>query len=137
MSNSILRVPEAVNEPVRSYAPGSPEKASLKAKLLEMSNEEIEIPIIIGGEEIRTGSTIKVVCPHEHGHVLAVCHQAGAREVEKAVSAARSAWQSWSEMSWEARAAIFIKAAELLAGPWRDTLNAATMLNQSKSVYRC
>lgn len=136
MLSGVIRIPEPVNEPVCNYAPGSPEKQSLKAKLREMLSREVEIPLIIGGEEVRTGSTAKVVCPHDHGHVLAVYHRAGAREVEKAVAATRRAWQSWSEMPWESRAAVFLKAAELLAGPWRDTLNAATMLNQSKTVYQ-
>jgi 1-pyrroline-5-carboxylate dehydrogenase len=134
--NGDIGVPEPVNEPVRSYAPGSPEKISLKTQLHEMMRREIEIPLIIGGAEVRTGLTANVICPHDHGHVLAVCHQAGAKEVERAVAAARTAWRSWSEMPWEARAAVFLRAAELLAGPWRDTLNAATMLNQSKSVYQ-
>jgi len=136
VSNGMHRVPQPVNEPVRDYAPGSPEKRSLKVKLREMMNREIEIPVIIGGEEIRTGTTARVVCPHNHGHGLAVCHQAGAREVEKAIVAARNAWRSWSELPWESRAAVFLKAAELLAGPWRDVLNASTMLNQSKSVFQ-
>ncbi len=136
MTNSNIRVPKPINEPVLAYAPGSPEKQSLKAKLNEMLKQEVEIPLIIGGEEVRTGSTVKVVCPHDHRHVLGVCHQARAKEVELAVAAARNAWRSWSEMPWEARAAIFLKAAELLSGPWRDTLNASTMLNQSKSVFQ-
>ena len=136
MPNSILQVPEPINEPVRSYARGTPEKQSLKSALREMSGREIEIPLIIDGEEIRTGTTLRVVCPHDHGRVLGVCHQAGPKEVEMAVAAARRAWQNWSEMPWHERAAVFLKAAELLAGPWRDTLNASTMLNQSKSVYQ-
>ncbi len=136
MTNSNIRVPKPVNEPVLTYAPGSPEKQSLKAKLHEMLKREVEIPLIIGGEEVHTGSTAKVVCPHDQRQMLGVCHQAGAKEVEQAVTAARNAWRSWSEMPWEARAAIFLKAAELLSGPWRDTLNASTMLNQSKSVFQ-
>jgi 1-pyrroline-5-carboxylate dehydrogenase len=134
--DGVIGIPDPVNEPVRNYAPGSAEKHSLKAKLREMLSRQVEIPLIIGGEEIRTGSTVKAVCPHDHGHVLALCHMAGAKEVEMAVTAARRAWQIWSETPWEARAAVFLKAAELLAGPWRDTVNAATMLNQSKSVYQ-
>ncbi len=136
MSNSILRIPKPTNEPVLDYAPDSPERGSLKAKLREMLSREIEIPLIIGGKEIRTSSTAKAVCPHDHGRLLAIFHQAGPKEVDMAVTAARSAWQTWSEMPWETRAAVFLKAAELLAGPWRDTLNAATMLNQSKTVYQ-
>lgn len=136
MNNGILRVPEPVNEPVRNYAPGSREKIYLKSKLREMMSQAIDIPLIIGGVEVRTGRKIDVVCPHDHGHVLASCHLAGPKEVEQAITAARSAWPLWSETPWEARAAVFLKAAELLAGPWRDVLNGSTMLNQSKSVYQ-
>jgi len=136
MSNGIVPVPIPVNEPVRAYEPGSPEKASLKAKLQEMLAEEIEIPLIIGGEEVRTGKTAKAVCPHDHGHVLGVYHKAGEAEVARAIEASQAAWREWSEMPWEHRAAVMLKAAELLAGPWRDTLNAACMLNQSKTVFQ-
>jgi len=136
MANGIVPVPKPENEPVRAYAPGSPEKAALKAALDEMLETEIEIPLIIGGKEVRTGRTGKAVCPHDHGHVLATYHQAGPQEVEAAIAAAREAWKSWSEMDWEARAAVFLKAADLLAGPWRYRLNAACMLNQSKTVFQ-
>jgi 1-pyrroline-5-carboxylate dehydrogenase len=136
MFASVVSVPVPRNEPVRSYAPGSPEKKSLKAKLREMLAQEIEIPVIVGGKEIRTGMIAKAVCPHDHGHVLATYHQAGPKEIEQAVAAARDAWKTWSAMPWEARASIFLKAAELLAGPWRDVLNSATMLNQSKTVFQ-
>ena len=136
MLSGVISVPPPRNEPVRSYAPGSAEKKSLKAKLREMLAQEIEIPVIVGGKEIRTGATARAVCPHDHGHVLAVYHQAGPKEIEQAVAAARDAWHRWSATPWEARASIFLKAAELLAGPWRDVLNAATMLNQSKTVFQ-
>ena len=136
MSNAITQVPAPRNEPIRNYAPGSAEKAALKAKLAEMSSQVIEIPLIIGGQEVRTGNLAECVMPHNHGHVLARYHQAGPEEVRAAAAAAEAAWREWSEMPWEARAAIFLKAADLLAGPWRDTLNAATMLNQSKSVFQ-
>ena len=136
MANGIVCVPEPVNEPVRSYGPGSTEKLSLKGKLAEMLAEQIEIPVIVGGREIRTRHTTEAVCPHDHGHVLATVHQAGPKEVEKAVEAADKAWHEWSEMDWEARSAVLLKAADLLAGPWRDTINAATMLGQSKTVYQ-
>jgi 1-pyrroline-5-carboxylate dehydrogenase len=136
MANGIVPVPKPVNEPIKAYAPGSPEKASLKAKMNEVLAEEIEIPLIIGGKEVRTGSTAQAVCPHDHKHVLATYHKAGPKEVEQAVAAARQAWSTWSEMAWEDRAAVILKAGELLAGPWRDTLNAATMLNQSKNVFQ-
>ena len=136
MANAIVRVPEPINEPVHSYAPGSSEKASLKARLQEMLADPIEIPVIVGGEEIRTGTLESCICPHDHAHVLATVHQAAGLEVDRAVEASTAAWQEWSELDWEARAAVFLKAADLLAGPWRDTINAATMLNQSKNVYQ-
>ena len=136
MANGIVPVPPPVNEPIRSYAPGSPEKASLKAKIREMLGEEIEMPLIIGGKEVRTGNTAKAVCPHDHKHVLGTYHMAGESEVQQAIEAAGEAWKSWSETPWEHRAAVMLKAAELLAGPWRDTLNAACMLNQSKNVFQ-
>jgi 1-pyrroline-5-carboxylate dehydrogenase len=136
MANGVVRVPEPVNEAVQSFAPGSAEKISLKKRLDEMLSELIEIPVSIGGKEIRTGNTTTAVCPHDHGHVLATVHQAGPKEVERAVVAADKAWYDWSEMGWESRAAVLLKAADLLAGPWRDTLNASTMLNQSKTAYQ-
>jgi 1-pyrroline-5-carboxylate dehydrogenase len=136
MSNAIFSIPVPGNEPVRSYAPGSAEKKSLKKRLDQMMAEEIEIPILIGGREVRTGNLGTAVCPHDHQHVLARYHQAGAAEVQAAAEAAKQAWHDWSETSWEARASVLLKAAELLAGPWRDTLNAASMLNQSKTVFQ-
>jgi 1-pyrroline-5-carboxylate dehydrogenase len=136
MSNAITSVPFPKNEPVRSYGPGSPEKASIKAKLVEMAGQEIEIPLIIGGREVRTGNLAECVIPHDHGHVLARYHQAGAEEVNQAAAAAAEAFGAWSQMPWEDRASVFLKAADLLVGPWRDTLNAATMLNQSKTVFQ-
>jgi len=102
----------------------------------EMLAEEIEIPLIIGGREVRTGKMGTAVCPHDHGHVLGRYHKAGEKEVQMAIEAAGEAWKTWSEMPWEDRAAIMLRAAELLAGPWRDTLNAACMLNQSKTVFQ-
>ena len=136
MPNAITSTPVPVNEPVLSYGPGSAEKASLKEKLAAMLDQQVEVPLVIGGEEVRTGDTVDMVCPHDHRHVLGRFHQAGPAEVERAVVAAARAWEEWSEMGWEARAAVFLKAADLLAGPWRDTLNAATMLNQSKTVFQ-
>jgi 1-pyrroline-5-carboxylate dehydrogenase len=136
MSNAIFPLAAPVNEPVRSYAPGSSEKKSLKKRLDEMLVEEIEIPLIIGGKEVRTGDTAKAVSPHDHQHVLATYHQAGAAEVEAAAKAAKAAWRDWSAAAWEDRAAVLLKAADLLAGPWRDTLNGASMLNQSKTVFQ-
>ncbi|MCU0234584.1 MAG: L-glutamate gamma-semialdehyde dehydrogenase [Thermoanaerobaculales bacterium] len=136
MANGIVPIPPPVNETIRSYAPGSPEKASLKARIRQMLGERIEMPLIIGGKEVRTGKTAEAVCPHDHRHVLGTYHLAGEAEVRMAIDAAAEAWRSWSETPWEHRAAVMLKAAELLAGPWRDTLNAACMLNQSKSVFQ-
>jgi len=127
-------VPE--NEPILGYAPGSPERDELKARLATMAAEEIEIPLVIGGQEVRTGGTVEAVMPHDHKHVLATWHRAGAREAEMAIQAASEAWRDWSSWSFEDRAAVFLRAADLLAGPRRQTLNAATMLGQSKTAHQ-
>jgi 1-pyrroline-5-carboxylate dehydrogenase len=132
----IFRVPPPVNEPVRDYAPGSRERASLQLRLEQMRNERLEIPLNIGGEEVRTGKLREAVMPHDKDHVLADVHQGGPKEVEKAISASAEAWEDWHRVPWEERAAVFLRAAELLAGPWRDTLNAATMLGQSKTAHQ-
>lgn len=136
MANAIFTLPLPANEPVRSYAPGSPEKIQLKAKLKEMREKQIEIPLIIGGKEIKTGKKGRCVLPHNHQHVVAEYHQASEKEVNQAIQAAIEAQKKWAAMPWYDRVAIFMKAAELLAGPWRDTLNAATMLGQSKNVFQ-
>jgi 1-pyrroline-5-carboxylate dehydrogenase len=125
-----------VNEPVRSYAPGSPERASLKARLKAMAGERADIPVIVGGKDYRTGDTAHAVMPHAHEHVLADWHKATEEQVTKAVAAAREAQREWGSWAWEDRAAVFLKAAELLATTWRDTVNAATMLGQSKTAYQ-
>lgn len=130
------RVPLPVNEPVKTYAPGSPEKAALKERLKSMASERPDIPIVIGGEEIRTGETATAVMPHNHKHVLADWHKASPKNVEQAIAAAAKARKEWSNWAWEDRAAVFLKAAELLATTWRPTLNAATMLGQSKTVFQ-
>ncbi len=134
--NGVFRVPQPSNEPVRSYGPGSPEKAAITAKLAETRGTEIEIPLVIGGQEVLTGKVGTCVMPHAHGHVLAKYHKAGAAEVENAIAAAREAHAAWSRMPWYDRAAIFLRAAELLAGPFRDEANATTMLGQSKTVFQ-
>src|SRR3954454_9291089 len=136
MSNGIFTLPAPVNEPVRDYAPGSPERASLKRRLDELNGQRIEIPMIIGGQEVRTGTTAQSVKPHDHEHVLADYHVGGAAEVEQAIAAAGKARKEWAETPWWERAAVFLRAADLLSGPWRDTINAATMLGQSKTVYQ-
>ena len=130
------RVPPPVNEPVRAYAPGSPEKGELKRRLEQMAKERVEIPLIIGGKEIRTGETGQAVMPHDHKHVLGTWHKASARHVEQAIAAGREAHRDWSNWAWEDRAAVFLRAAELLTTSWRATINAATMLGQSKTVYQ-
>jgi 1-pyrroline-5-carboxylate dehydrogenase len=132
----IFRPPKPTNEPVRDYAPGSPERAELKQRLAEMERERLEIPLVIGGEDVTTGDLTESVMPHRKDHVLADVHQGGAAEVDRAIKAAAEAWEDWSRLPWEERAAVFLRAAELLAGPWRSTLNAATMLGQSKTAHQ-
>jgi 1-pyrroline-5-carboxylate dehydrogenase len=132
----ILRPPTPRNEPVRDYAPGSPERAELTQRLQEMKAERLDIPSVIGGEDVRTGNTFAAVMPHDKDHVLADVHKSGAAEVERAIAAAGEAWVDWHRLPWEERAAVFLRAAELLAGPWRATLNAATMLGQSKTAHQ-
>ena len=134
--NGNRRVPPPVNEPVKSYAPGSPERAALKERLRSMSSERIDIPLIIGGKEIHTGELAESVMPHNHRHVLAQWHRAGAASIDQAVTAAKKASKDWANWAWEDRAAVFLKAAELLATTWRPTVNAATMLGQSKTAYQ-
>jgi 1-pyrroline-5-carboxylate dehydrogenase len=134
--NGVRRVPTAVNEPIRAYAPGSPERAELKARLDRMSNEKVDIPIVIGGKEIRTGVLTKVVMPHNHGHVLGEFHKAEQKHVTQAIKAAAAARKEWANWAWEDRAAVFLRAAELLATTWRSTLNSSTMLGQSKTVFQ-
>jgi 1-pyrroline-5-carboxylate dehydrogenase len=136
MPNGVVDVPVPKNEPVLGYAPQSLERAQLADALQRMSQRTIEIAPVIGGRRVRTGDTAKSVMPHDHRHVLATWHKAGAREAKRAIAAAREARPAWSRMPWESRAAIFLKAADLLAGPWRMTLNAATMLGQSKTCHQ-
>lgn len=134
--NGNRRVPPPVNEPVKSYAPGAPERADLKSRLAAMAAERIDIPAIVGGTEVRSGQTATAVMPHDHAHVLADWHKATAQTVDQAVAAAAAARKEWSSWAWEDRAAIFLKAAELLTTTWRSTLNAATMLGQSKTAFQ-
>jgi 1-pyrroline-5-carboxylate dehydrogenase len=136
MSNGHFMVPTPENEPVRSYAPGSDERASLKAELAAMSSTQFEIPLRIGGQKVTTGDLAECRMPHQHGHVLGSYHKAGAAHVAAAIDAARAAHESWSNMPWQSRAAIFLKAADLLEGPYRDRINAATMLGQSKNAFQ-
>ncbi|MHC4263747.1 MAG: L-glutamate gamma-semialdehyde dehydrogenase [Planctomycetota bacterium] len=136
MTHGAFRVPSPSNEPVRDYEPGSPERASLQAELDRQAGEVIEVPCLVGGQEVFTGDTEDVVMPHDHGHVLARVHRAGPKEVAGAMDAAEQAKGAWADTPWEERAALFLRAAELLAGPWRDRINASTMLGQSKTVHQ-
>ena len=134
--NSIPKIPTPVNEPVLSYAPGTPERATLKKALVDLSGQTMDIPLIIGGKEVRTGKCIQVVAPHRHKQVLATVHQAGPAEVQAAIQAARDAWHEWSRWSLADRSAVFLKAADLLAGSRRAFANATTMLGQSKTAHQ-
>ena len=135
-SLGVFRPPPPVNEPVRTYAPGTPERAELQARLGEMASERPRIPLIIGGQDVYSDETFETVMPHNRSHVLAEVSKGGAEHVEQAIAAAGAAWHDWSRTPWEERAAILLRAAELLSGPWRATLNAATMLNQSKTAHQ-
>jgi 1-pyrroline-5-carboxylate dehydrogenase len=130
-----FRPPPCSNEGVLGYAPGSAERKELRERLRQLERSR-EIPLVIGGNEVRTGDIKPVVMPHDHEHVLGEVHQAGPSQVAHAISAARAARADWGSAPWEDRAAVFLRAAELLAGPWRPTLNAATMLGQSKTIQQ-
>jgi len=134
--NGTRAMPVPMNEPIRSYAPGSPERKELKARLRAMAAERVDIPLVIGGREVRTGATAPTVMPHDHRHVLADYHLADAKHVTNAIDAARAAHREWSRWSLDDRAAVFLRAAELLATTWRATVNAATMLGQSKTAFQ-
>ena len=136
MSNGSFNVPIPGNEPVLDYLPGSPERRELEVRIKKMAGRAIEIPARIGGRKVRTGRTAKAVMPHDHAHLLGNWHRCGKKEVERAIRAAADAHHDWSRMPWHQRAAIFLKAAKLLAGPYRAILNAATMLGQSKTVHQ-
>jgi 1-pyrroline-5-carboxylate dehydrogenase len=136
LNNAIFKIPTPVNEPVYDYAPGSAERAQLKAALEEIAGKQIDIPLIIGGREIRTGKLGQVVMPHDHGHVLADYHQAGEEEIQMAIESAMAAKEGWATMRWEERAGIFLKAAELLSGKYRYLMNAVSMLSTSKSAFQ-
>ena len=136
MNNAIINFPVPANEPVKAYLEGSPERIALDAELDRQWNTVLDIPIIIGGKEIRTGNTGKVVCPHDHKHVLATFHKVSEKEVQMAIDAAMEAHKIWSETPWTTRAAIVLKCAELLATKYRPIMNAACMLGQSKNIYQ-
>lgn len=136
MLKGFFNVPKAVNEPVKSYAPGSPERAAVAAAYTEMWNSQMEVPLYIGNEEIKTGNTKTMSAPHDHQHIVGKYHQADKALVEKAITSALEARTKWAAMSWENRAGIFLKAAELFAGPYRAKINAATMIAQSKTIHQ-
>jgi 1-pyrroline-5-carboxylate dehydrogenase len=136
MSKGFFRVPVPKNEPVLSYAPGSPERAALKKALAEARAQEIDVPMYIGSERVRTGNKKRLAPPHDHRHTLGYYHEGDASHAEQAVTAALNAKPLWSQLGWEHRAGIFLKAADLIAGPYRARLNAATMLGQSKNAYQ-
>ena len=136
MLKGFFHVPKAVNEPVKSYAPNSPEKKAVLEAYKTMWNETIDVPNYIGSEEIRTGNTRNMSAPHDHKHVVGTYHLAEKKHVEQAIASALEAKEAWANLAWEQRAAIFLKAAELIAGPYRARINAATMIAQSKTIYQ-
>jgi len=136
MFNGIFKVPQPKNEPVLDYTPASPERAEIKAKLTELLGAKTEVPMIIGGKEVRCDKQAKMVCPHDHQHVLGEYHVGDESHVHQAIDAANEAKKEWSEMPWDSRAIVLLKAADLLAGKYRSTLNAATMLNLSKTPHQ-
>ena len=136
MPNAYFTIAKPANDPFKSYLPGSPERAELKAELARQSAQVVKIPLIIGGKEVWTDKTIQVTIPHDHQHVIAECCMAGEKELKMAVDAALAAKDAWEEMPWEHRSAIFLKAADLITGSYRQVLNASTMLGQSKTVFQ-
>lgn len=136
MLKGFFNIPKAVNEPVKSYSPNSPEKAAVLAAYKELWNTTIDVPLYIGSEEIRTGNTRTMSAPHDHKHIVGTYHLAEKAHVEKAIANALESRTKWAAMAWEQRAAIFLKAAELIAGPYRAKINAATMIAQSKTIHQ-
>ena len=136
MTNSVFTLPAPYNEPVKNFAPGSPERTQLKAELERQMGETVEVPVVINGTAVHTGNVHNIVCPHDHGHVLGSFHKAGDDEINAAVEAAMAAKPAWEAMDWQERAAIFLKAADLIARKYTHKLNAATMLGQSKNAFQ-
>lgn len=136
MPKGIYNIPAVTNEPIFSYAPGSPERAELQATIKKMRSEEIDVPMYIGGEEVRTGKLFTMTPPHDHQHVLGHYHLGEKKHIQMAIDAALAAKPAWEALGWEHRASIFLKAAELISGPYRQKLNAATMLGQSKNAFQ-
>lgn len=136
MPKGVFNVPTPVNEPVKSYAPKSPERAELQKMLADLRSYEMDIPMYIGGKQVRSNNTSRIAPPHDHKHTLGYFHKSGKEHIQQAIDAALAAREKWVNLSWEHRASIFLKAAELIAGPYRAKLNAATMLGQSKNAYQ-
>ena len=136
MPNAYFTIEKPANDPFKGYLPGSPERAALKAELARQSAEVVKIPLIIGGKEVWTEETIQVTMPHDHNHVIAECCMAGEKELNMAIDAALEAKDAWEAMPWEHRSAIFLKAADMITGSYRQVLNASTMLGQSKTVFQ-
>ncbi|MBT3871233.1 MAG: aldehyde dehydrogenase family protein, partial [Flavobacteriaceae bacterium] len=136
MGKGFFEVPIAVNEPVKTYAPGSPERTELLAEYKKMYNATVDIPMYIGDKQVFTNDKRNLSPPHEHSHLIGTSNYGGEQEVRDAIDAAMAAREKWANMSWEHRASIFLKAADLLAGPFRAKMNAATMIAQSKNVMQ-
>lgn len=136
MGKGFFNVPVAVNEPIKSYAPGTPEREEVLTAYKKMFNEQTEVPLYINGKDVKTGDTGTIQPPHDHKHKVGTYHKGGKKEVQQAISAALEARKKWSQMAWEQRAGIFLKAAELIAGPYRARINASTMINQSKTIFQ-
>lgn len=136
MGKGVFQVPQAVNEPIKTYAPGTPEREEVLDAYKALYESEVEVPLYIGSEEIKTGDTARMSPPHDHKHHLGVYHKATKEHVEKAVASALEARKEWANLAWEQRAAVFLKAAELIAGPYRYKINAATMIGQSKNIFQ-
>ncbi len=136
MKDTPFNIPKPVNEPVKNYGPGSLEKKSLKAKIAELKSTKVEIPIIKNGQQIKNVNPGKCIIHHNHQYVLGTFYKAGEKEIQLAIESALDSWKWWSKISLEERAKIFLKMADLLAGSWRDTINASTMLNMSKNAFQ-
>ena len=136
MANAKFNLSLPSNEPIKSYAPGTPERKDIKAKLKELKARQIEIPVIIGGKEVKTGNLGECVLPHDHKTAVGTYHKAGEKEIQEAIETSLMVHRQWAEMDWQDRASIFLRAADILAGPWRSLLNAASMLCQSKNVFQ-
>ena len=136
MTNSVFTLPKPYNEPIKAYAQGSPERELLAAELDRQMETRVEVPVVINGRAVHTGNVQEITCPHDHGHVLGRVHMAGEDEIHSAVEAAMAAKPAWEAMDWQERAAIFLKAADLISQKYSPKLNAATMLGQSKNVFQ-